>query len=158
MSGSDANITFGVPYVYLVYGMALLPAAPADEWRRPITSASKDPACHISITMNPDFNPDFCLGWLNTRLWSPCASIHFLLEATKQSFQFLQNQHQWKSRHCLLSKTHFMQQSRLGLHSETRFSRSPGVQNYSVCPNQLQCMRFTQQDIITQSWTLATHR
>lgn len=49
-----------------------------------------DPTCHISITMNPDFNPDFCLGPLNTRLLSPYASIHFLLEATKQPFHSLQ--------------------------------------------------------------------
>lgn len=65
-------------------------AAPAGEHdsdrSSPITGASKDPTCHISITMNPDFNSDFCLGWLNARLLSPYASIHFLLEATKQPF------------------------------------------------------------------------
>lgn len=56
----------------------------------PITGAWKDPTCHISITMNPDFNSDFCLGWLNARLLSPYASTHFLLESTKQPFHSLQ--------------------------------------------------------------------
>lgn len=56
----------------------------------PITGASKDPTCYISITMKPDFNSDFCLGCLNTGLLSPYASIHFLLEATKQPFHALQ--------------------------------------------------------------------
>lgn len=52
-----------------VCGEGLVSAAPADgqdsDWSSPITGASKDPTCHISITMNPDFNSDFCLGCLN---------------------------------------------------------------------------------------------
>lgn len=44
----------------------------------PITGSSKALTCHISITIKPDFNSDFCLGCVNTRrLPPPHACIAF---------------------------------------------------------------------------------
>lgn len=80
----------------------------------PITGASKDPTCHISITMNPDFNSDFCLGELNAGLLSPYASIHFLLEATKQPFHSLQMGTNRGAASVYPRKNTFQAQSRLG--------------------------------------------
>lgn len=66
------------------------------DWNGPITGTSKDPTCHISITMNPDFNSDFCLGWLKARLLSPYASsLRFLLETSVETFQSLQILRKW---------------------------------------------------------------
>lgn len=58
--------------------------------------------------MNPDFNSDFCLGRLNTRLLSPYASIHFVLEATKQPFHSLQMDTNGRAASVYTQKTHFM--------------------------------------------------